>query len=203
MVASCQGGQHQGMIEHAAGHSMSRYTTLETIEGSQAPLSLRNVRVIVFTFPPCAGGVRLMRPSRTRKLPTVTRSRKVWRVCRPGCGCASSRPAPIVPKDRTASSGRAGLLCSLGYGQSRPAPCAFQMRCTEDTLMPAASVVEFQVWRQLAQALRPALIDQRARRPSGRSYRLSRRRSLRQMGRQGTADGSRVGIRGARRAGRR
>ena len=61
-------------------------------------------------------------------------------------------------------------------------------------------VVEFQVRRRLAQALWAALLDQRARRSSGRAYRLSRRRGLRGMGRQGIADRSRVGVRGARRA---
>ena len=64
-------------------------------------------------------------------------------------------------------------------------------------------VVELQVRRRLAQALWAALLDQRARRSSGRAHRLSRRRGLRGMGRQGAADRSRVGVRGARRARRR
>ena len=44
------------------------------------------------------------------------------------------------------------------------------------------AVVEFQVRRRLAQALWAALLDQRARRSSGRAYRLSRRRGLRGSG---------------------
>ena len=46
-------------------------------------------------------------------------------------------------------------------------------------------------------------LDQRARRPPGRACRLRRCRSLRALGRQGPADRSRVGVRGARRARRR
>ena len=64
-------------------------------------------------------------------------------------------------------------------------------------------VVDVQVRRQLAPALRPGQLDQRARRSSGRARRLSRRRGLRQVGRQGAADRGRVGVRRARRARRR
>ena len=64
-------------------------------------------------------------------------------------------------------------------------------------------MVEFQIRRQLAPALRAALLDQRARRSSGRACRVSRCRSLCEVGRQGIADRSRVGVRRARRARRR
>ena len=63
------------------------------------------------------------------------------------------------------------------------------------------AVVGVQVRRQLAPAVRPAQLDQRARRPPGRARRVPGRRGLRQVGRQGAADRSRVGVRGARRAG--
>ena len=49
----------------------------------------------------------------------------------------------------------------------------------------------------------PRQLHQRARRSSGRSCRLSRRRSLRQVGRQGIADRSGMGVCCARRARRR
>ena len=48
-------------------------------------------------------------------------------------------------------------------------------------------VVEIQVRRQLASTLRAAQLDQRPRRSSGRSRRLSRRGGLREMGRKGIA----------------
>ena len=57
----------------------------------------------------------------------------------------------------------------------------------------------FKFGAQLASALRARQFDQGPRRPSGRACRLSRRRSLRRLGRQGAADRGRVGVRGARR----
>ena len=64
-------------------------------------------------------------------------------------------------------------------------------------------VVALHLRRHLAAALRQGQPHRRARRSPGGADRLSRCRGLRQMGRQGTADRSRVGIRRPRRARRR
>ena len=58
----------------------------------------------------------------------------------------------------------------------------------------------FHIRRQLAKTLRTRQLDQRPRRSPRRPCRLHRRRSLRQMGRQGIADRSRMGICRARRS---
>ena len=61
-------------------------------------------------------------------------------------------------------------------------------------------VVDLQVRRQLEAALRTAQLDHRAQRSSGRSRRLQGRPGLREMGRQGPADRSRMGVCRARRS---
>ncbi len=74
---------------------------------------------------------------------------------------------------------------------------AAQARGRSERLEP---MVELQVRGQLAPAIRPPLLDQWLGRPSRRPHCLSRCRSLRKMGRQGIADGSGVGVCGARRS---
>ena len=75
------------------------------------------------------------------------------------------------------------------------------VHATQGSFGPAllGRVVDVRVRRQLAPALRPPQQHPRAGRASCRSRRLLRCRSLCQMGRQGIADRSRMGVRGARR----
>ena len=65
---------------------------------------------------------------------------------------------------------------------------------------PLQPMVGVQAQGDLAASLRPGLVDQGSRRPSGRACRLCRCGGLCPMGRQGSADRSRMGIRGPRRA---
>ena len=141
---------------------------------------------------------------RRRRRSTASRSTASGSTARrspTGSSASSSRRPATSPSRRSRPTRR--TIPARCRTCSRRARSSSRRRSMPVDLRDWSQWWTLQVRRQLAPALRAGQLDQRARRSSGRACRLSRRRSLCELGRQGTADRSRVGVRRARRARRR